>query len=112
MAVLELVRGSGTPFVCDFSPSGGYERCPDTFHLRFDPDAEPVGQAIVKAASFVHNTEPTELPPLARVIDPDALDAIVSKASSVEGNCVEVTFTYEDLEITVSSDGDIWLCWI
>lgn len=111
MTVLELVRGAWTPAPREFSPSGGFERSPDTFHLRFDPEYEPVAQAVVKAASFVHNAEPTELRPLADAVDPDALEALVGCRSPSTGNGVEITFTYEGLDVTVTDDGDIWLRW-
>lgn len=110
MTVLELVRGTGTPFVSDFSPSGGYERRPDTFHLTFDPEAEPASHAVVKAAAFVHNVEPTDLSPLGDVLDPDALDALVGSGTTNEAP-LEVSFTYESLEIQVICEGDIWLSW-
>lgn len=111
MTVMELVRGSGTPLVCDFSPNGGYERSPDTFHLTFDSEAEPASHAVVKAASFVHNVDPTDLSPLGDVVDPDALDALATHGTAVNARCLEISFTYEDLDVTVTSDGDVWLCW-
>lgn len=111
MDELELIRESGTQFDASFSPSGGYEECPDTFHLQFDPEAEPVAHAVVKAASFVHNVEVTDLSPLATVIDPEALDTLVTGHGENSESCVEVQFAYEDLLITVSGEGDIWLTW-
>lgn len=111
MTVLELVRESGTTFRWGCAPNGGYERSPDTFHLRFDPEAEPVAHAVVKAASFVHNVDPTELSPLGDVVDPDALDDLVRSGTMRSAECIEVSFTYVDLDVTVASDGNIWLSW-
>ncbi len=110
MTVVDLVREAGTPFLGDLRTSGGYERRPDTFHLSFDPNAEPVAHAVVKAASFVHNTDHDELAPLGSVIDADALEAVIGHGGDADDD-VEVTFSYEGLRITVSSDGDIWLRW-
>lgn len=111
MTVLELVCGTGTPLSCGFAPNGGYERRPDTFHLTFDPETEPASHAVVKAAAFVHNVEPTELPPLGTVLDPDALDVLISDSTLGAATCKEVTFTYESLDVRVTGDGDIWLSW-
>jgi|GEM_PF-1567964 len=111
MTTLDLVYGEGTPLVGDITPSGGHERSPDTFHLRFDPESEPVGHAVVKAASFVHNVDQTDLSPLAETVEPDALEALVGGHARGDREPVEVTFTYEDLQITVAGDGNIWLQW-
>lgn len=111
MTVLELVRETGTQYVCEFTPSGGFERSPDTFRLQFDPKSEPATHAVVKAASFVHNVDQTELPPLASILDPDAFDSLIGHGAGWSADGVEVTFVYADLEITVTDDGIIWLQW-
>lgn len=111
MKVLELVRGAGTPGGGEFRSNGGFEESPDTFHLTFDPELEPAAQAVVKAASFVHNVDPVDLEPLADAVDPDALEALVGCQSRRPGSGVEITFTYVDLTVTVSDSGDVWLRW-
>lgn len=111
MTVLKLVRDGGTRYLGKATPSGGYERRPDTFHLRFDPESEPVTHAVVKAASFVHNVDQSELDPLGSVVDPDALQSLIGHGSGWTPQGLEVTFTYEGLEITVTDDGNIWLRW-
>lgn len=111
MTVLELVRATGTRYVCEFTPSGGFERSPDTFHLKFDPESEPATHAVVKAASFVHNVDPVDLDPLGEVLDPDAFESLIGHGAGCSPDGVEVTFTYESLEITVAADGNVWLQW-
>lgn len=111
MTTLELVYGEGTPFVGGMASNGGHERSPDTFHLRFDPECEPVPHAIVKAASFVHNVDQSQLAPLADSVDPDALQSLVDGTTARHSVGLEITFHYEDLEVTVSGDGNIWLQW-
>lgn len=47
-------------------------------------------------------SDPLELPPLYEVIDPDALDVLVS--STARG---EVSFTYEGYQVTVNCSGTV-----
>lgn len=111
MNQVELVYEEGTPFDGKMTPSGGYEHSPDTFHLRFDPESEPPAHAVVKAASFVHNADQSDLSPLAHAIDPEALERLLTGPTGSESDCVEVTFAYASLEVTVASDGNLWLQW-
>lgn len=111
MTVLELVRGICGLYGSEYLANGGFERGPDTFHLRFDPESGELVQAIVRAAAFVHNVEHTELRPLGRAIDPDALERVLGVDDDTSSNYVRATFTYEELEVTADCDGNIWLRW-
>lgn len=61
----------------------------------------PSGGA-VEAVAAATNREPTELPPLAHTIDPDALNALLD---STDDGDVRATFTYAGVEVRVDSDG-------
>lgn len=53
---------------------------------------------VIRTVAVTKNQEPTDLPPLNQVIDPDALDAII--ASMGDG---EVSFSYAGYKVSVSS---------
>lgn len=74
----------------------------DTYHFRID-DADPFG-GVLEAVQFVKGRDALELEPIGRVVDPDALDTLVSGSSGVT-----VSFTVDDLEVEVTSAGDIYV---
>jgi len=84
----------------------------DVFHVKFDPETENVTEVVVRSVAVIHNVEPTELPPLGRVVDLDAISAMVGAGSRRVAAGAQVTFVYEDLEITIGSEGDVWLEWV
>lgn len=59
---------------------------------------------VVTEVAKREGVEPTDLPPLARTIDPDALATIVSSA---EDRTVRVEFTYEGYDVTVETSGTV-----
>lgn len=62
---------------------------------------------VVEAIAAVTDQEPQDVPPLYDVVDPDALDAIVSTDGNDTGRSVRVSFAYEGLEVTVDSASGI-----
>lgn len=109
---MEIVRDVGASLQHSpprFLANGGFDRR-DAFHVSFDREEEDVVQVVVRAVAVIHNTDPKALPPLAEVVDPDALKALIGAPS--EGCAdAQVTFVYEDLEVTVNTDGNLWLEW-
>lgn len=63
-------------------------------------DTQP-STAVVDVVTTAADCGPTETEPLYDVIDPDALDTIVTGSSSP----VTVDFTFDSIDVTVSSDG-------
>lgn len=59
---------------------------------------------IVTEIAAREGVEPTELPPLARTVDPDALHELVDGS---DGNEVTVTFTYHGYDVTVTTGGEV-----
>lgn len=90
--------------------SGGDGRR-DVFQVPFDPATEDVVEVILRSVAVIQNEEPAELPALGDVVETDALSAIFGPSSEEFASEVQVTFAYEDLEITVTTDGDVWLEW-
>lgn len=71
---------------------------------------EPVSQGIYNALDEVITTDITKLrPPLAAVIDPDALDDLFQQSLTGDGGDVLVTFQFHGITITICSSGIIRL---
>lgn len=59
---------------------------------------------IVEAVAAATDRTPTELPPLQRYVDSDALDTLVTRGESA---AVTVTFDYAGTTVVVKGDGTI-----
>lgn len=67
-----------------------------------------MSQAIVTAVADAEGVEPTDLSPLYRVVDTDALDELFTSESSEESRTEQrVSFRYEGYEVTVYSSGRV-----
>ena len=75
----------------------------------FDPDVDSVSEELITAIASSNDADPTELEILAHSIDPDALDALVSSHSEVQGRDghLQVRFRYAGHVVSVDSDGTI-----
>ncbi|NHN41305.1 hypothetical protein G9C85_06600 [Halorubellus sp. JP-L1] len=60
--------------------------------------------AIVETVAVTLNREPNKLPPLYDFIDPDAIDALLSRPNS---RGVHLSFVYAGVRITVDDDGTV-----
>lgn len=65
---------------------------------------DDVGAAVAEAVSNVTGRAPTDLEPLQYTVDVDALHALCSTA---ETDHLELTFSYEGVEVRVTSHGDV-----
>lgn len=72
-------------------------------------DPLPLSQAIIAAVAEEEGVDPTELPPLYRVIDTDALDSLFRTDRESGRSEGRVVFPYRGYEITVYSTGRIEL---
>jgi len=107
MTTLEITRIDEPEFQTVYATNGGTDKEPDAFHFQFNPHRDSVYRAIVEAIALIHHCDPDDLDPLGSSIEPDAL----AKLMRTREQSVKVTFHYEDMEVTVESEGDIWLRW-
>jgi len=64
--------------------------------------------AVTETVSEAVETPVTELPPLSRVIDPDALNRLVSHAESSEPPELTIAFEYTGLTVVVHASGMVY----
>ena len=65
-------------------------------------------EAVVEMTAVASNQNPMAMAALYESVDPDALDAMIGQErGSVGGDGVRVSFSFEDHEVTASSDGDV-----
>lgn len=67
------------------------------------PDDEPASTATVLAVAEATGEAPTDLPPLAEAVDPEALDDLFSSA----GPDTRLTFSYDGVRVTLRADDDV-----
>lgn len=86
----------------------GFDPTTGTFHAAFDAepgsDVDSAVAAIVKTVATVTNRDATELDPLYWTVDAEALTALVASSRT---DPLEVTFSYEGCQVTVSSHGRV-----
>jgi len=111
---MDIVRGVESTLAC--SPprliANGGNGCRDTFHVSFDPADEDVIEVLVRTVAVIHNTDPTTLSAIGEVVDPDALRAIFGREPDRFTTEAQATFVYEGLEVTINTDGNVWLEWV
>lgn len=70
-----------------------------------------VSRRVIEAVADKRGTDPAELEPLYRSIDPDYLEKLFSDRSRTDASaaqtCTRLVFTYEEHRIRVSRDGSI-----
>ena len=69
-------------------------------------------EALITAVATLSGTEPTSLPPLYDVVDPEALDSLYEHVRARNENNSsghQITFCYEGYEVRVGFDGQIRL---
>lgn len=72
---------------------------------QFTFDTTP-SAAVVGAVAWVTDDEVTARSPINDVIDTEALDALVDSATDAD---LTVTFSYEEYEVTIVSDGNLYI---
>lgn len=77
-----------------------------TYRADYDNESTSPVMAIVAAVGDVLNTDPVELAPLSETIDGDALERVLQMRETTD-DPVQLSFSYADCDITVSSAGDI-----
>lgn len=71
-------------------------------------EASPPSELVVEATAAVDGVDPTDLPPLGTVLDPDALDSLfVDRFDGTPREGGRVEFTYVGHAVTVEADGEV-----
>lgn len=78
---------------------GNQPEVPETESVRRRAEG-PVSQTVVRAIAEARGTSPLALPPLADVLDPDALDALYAEERAAS----HVTFDYAGYSVSVAPD--------
>lgn len=69
---------------------------------------QSVGRAVVEQVATAEGVDPVEIPvPLYDVVDPDALDALVTDSESESTVLSEITFPYYGYDVAVAADGSV-----
>lgn len=85
---------------------------PSRFHTRHDwGDGDCISTTVINAVAAVVGKAPSDLQPLYDAIDPDALDSLLRSFRCTEagGDRAVVAFRFDECEVTVESDGTIWI---
>lgn len=75
------------------------------YHDTFDPTSEPGTDAVVSSLSELTGTDTDELESFDSVVDPIVFDALVRRRRRP----IRISFVYHDHEVTVDTDGEIWI---
>ena len=83
-----------------------YDQESETHRYEYDLDATSPSMAVVAALSDVMDADPISLEPLSASIDTDALDALLARRRSMDGD-VHVRCAHEGWLLTIHSYGVI-----
>lgn len=83
----------------------------DVFHVRFDPDTQSPVEVVVRSVATIRNVDPLDLEPLGAAVDPGTIERLMGPTSQETSYGAEVTFEYEGMQVTVDTDGHLWLEW-
>lgn len=78
-----------------------------SFRATYDSTRDSTSLAIVAVVSTALGREPENLTPLQSVIDTDSLDKLAAGSANSAGNCDNISFCYEEFDVTVFSEGII-----
>lgn len=81
----------------------------DVFQVNFDASEDSIIAVIVRSVSVIRNVEPTELDPLSKSVDTDMLCRMVDEGGHGKSHGGEFSFNYEGFQITVDTEGYLWL---
>lgn len=75
--------------------------------VQFDWSETLPSTAVVNTVADVSNRDPTEVEPLYEYVDPDALDALITRARSDSPTITMVAFSLADYDVSVYADGEV-----
>lgn len=78
----------------------------EEFTNEFDWEGtETVSMTVIETVSAVTGTEPTEMRPLNKVVDTDAIEMLFAPTSSGPRGPGKIQFVYEECLVTITSAG-------
>ncbi|ELY90141.1 hypothetical protein C483_11543 [Natrialba hulunbeirensis JCM 10989] len=81
---------------------------PLEYTTNFDPITDSASERVVVTIAALTDTRPAELPALAHIIDPDALDRVFEHAATkADAGEQEVWFTYAEFDVGLHSTGTL-----
>ena len=81
----------------------GDEKLSDCYHAMFDPNSEPVSDAVISSLAEATGTDPDELDSIEFVVDPIIFDALVRRRRRP----IQIRFMYHDHHVIVDTKGEI-----
>ncbi|WP_159901731.1 HalOD1 output domain-containing protein [Salinirussus salinus] len=78
--------------------------CRDVSTVSYDPATDSLAVRLACAVAAVRGVEPTRLPPLADVLDPEPLERLLASAATDPPAEVSVRFQYAGLVVRVTAD--------
>lgn len=79
----------------------------ELFQASYDSTRDRTSLAVVSVVATALDRDPMDLPPLYSVIDPDALEELLSGSANGLRGCDSISFRYAGFEVTVFSEGII-----
>lgn len=88
-----------------------YRGCTPVVDARFESEnGESPSMTIINALATAMDVEPTELPPLFEIVDPDAIDALFSNNGGDTESAAMLSFNHRHWNVFVNADGRIRVC--
>lgn len=100
------MMAANTPIADSLSPIE-FNMESKSFHATYDSVRDSTSLAVVAVVSTALGREPLDLIPLQSVIETDALEKLMAESSTGLGNCDSISFSYEGLAVTVTSEAVI-----
>lgn len=92
----------------DAEDSVSYDPETDTYRATYDNSNTTPTAAVIKMMATILERDPTEMSPLADVVDPEALDQfLMTRANGAHEGERRVEFSFQDHEVTVLRCGII-----
>ena len=83
----------------------GYDPTTDTYHNQYNwEDSDSLCLTIVETVSAVYGLDSTAMEPLYSVLDPEALESILSSA---RGSNAQFSFRFQGCTVSITSSGEV-----
>lgn len=83
------------------------ESAPAVSHRLSSQTDESASEAVIRAVAAAAGDDPTEMPPLYTVVDPDALDALWPTSTDSDRTPTTVEFAFHGYLVRLTGEGDL-----